>query len=306
VEPLQRSREHTASLALENTYHAAAEGDLVLGLSYDKNDLRLAQEFNDTAGLFEYPTGGSNAANAQGAIHWRYAESAKLHASISSRTRFPTLFERFSTRFGNALPNPSLDPERSTNYELGWEGNPRPDTNLSATVFYNDVQDLIQTVVVTVAPTQITQTQNVGNGEFYGLELAADSRLGDKWRIGANYSWLKRKIVDPLQPDFKPVGTPTHQAFVFVSYRPIDALMIISSLEFADDRWSDVTGGTYRRTGEYTMVDLQAQYSGSQFGNGSSWQAAIGASNLLDENFELAHGFPEPGRSFYAKLKLTF
>src|SRR5690606_2748681 len=117
--------------------------------------------FDAAAGLFEYPTGGSNAVNAQGAIHWRYTEAAKLHASISSRTRFPTLFERFSTRFGNAVPNPSLDPERSTNYELGWEGSPRPDTNLSAAVFYNDVQDIIQTVVVTTAPTQITQTQNV-------------------------------------------------------------------------------------------------------------------------------------------------
>ena len=35
------------------------------------------------------------------------------------RTRFPTLFERYSTRFGARAADPNLDPERATNYELG-------------------------------------------------------------------------------------------------------------------------------------------------------------------------------------------
>ena len=72
------------------------------------------------AGLFEYPTGGSDATNVQGAAYWRYAEARELHCVVSSRTRFPTIFERFSTRFGNAIPNPDLEPERALNYEMGW------------------------------------------------------------------------------------------------------------------------------------------------------------------------------------------
>ena len=35
------------------------------------------------------------------------------------RTRFPTLFERYSTRFGTRAVDPNLDPERATNYEIG-------------------------------------------------------------------------------------------------------------------------------------------------------------------------------------------
>ena len=33
---------------------------------------------------------------------------------------------------------------------------------------------------------------------------------------------------------------------------------------------------------------------------------AVGAHNLLDENFELAYGYPEQGRNYYAKLKAAF
>ena len=57
--------------------------------------------------------------NWQGAAILDYSRTGTAHASVSSRTRFPTLFERYSTRFGSRAVDPNLDPERSTNYELG-------------------------------------------------------------------------------------------------------------------------------------------------------------------------------------------
>ena len=44
-----------------------------------------------------------------------------MHASVSDRARFPVIFELYSTRFGTATPNPDLGPERATNLELGWK-----------------------------------------------------------------------------------------------------------------------------------------------------------------------------------------
>lgn len=302
VEPLQTTQEDTWSIALEDTFSATPDVDIVVGVSYDSNDLRQAQEYNPTQGLFEYPTGGSSAVNGQSAVYWRYSDSGELHASVSSRTRFATIFERFSTRFGTALPNPDLDPERATNYELGWELTASEhDTKLTAAVFYNDVEDMIQTVVVSAGPPQLTQAQNVGDGEYSGVELGVDSQLGTQIRVGANYTYLKRKIVDALQPNYRPTGTPTHQGFAFLSYQPIEPLTITPSIELADDRWSDVTGGAYRQVGAYTLVGLQVQYRA-----GESWQAAIGGRNLLDENYQLADGYPNPGRGFYAKVNFNF
>lgn len=301
VEPLQTTEEQTWSVALENTFKATTDIDLVAGVSYDRNELRRAQEFNTTAGLFEYPTGDSDAVNLQAQARWRYATEAELHASVSSRTRFPTIFERYSTRFGTALPNPDLDSERAINYEMGWQGRVLDSTNLTAALFYNDVKDMIQTVVVRAGPPQVTQTANIGDGEYYGIELGADSQINEQMRIGGNYSWLKRNINDPLQPNLQATGTPTHQGFLYLSYRPVDAVTITPSIELADDRWSDVTGGGYRKVGQYALVNLQLQYRPLE-----DWELALGARNLRDENFELAYGYPEPGRSVYAKLKMQF
>jgi iron complex outermembrane receptor protein len=300
IEPLQETDEETWSIAIENTFAATDELDLVAGLSHDENDLSKAQEFNATAGLFEYPTGGSDANNVQGAAYWEYATGRQLRGVISSRTRFPTIFERFSTRFGSAIPNPNLEPERAVNYELGWGAQLADGIDLSTALFYADVEDMIQTVVVVPSPQQ-TQTQNVGDGEFYGVELGVHAQISDAFGIAANYTHLEREINDPLQPTFEVVGAPDDAAFVAFIYEPTSKLTITPSLELASDRWSDVTGGGYVRTGDYSLLNLQVEYRGSE-----TWEIAAGGSNLTDESFELAQGYPEAGRNVYVRLRLSF
>ena len=301
VEPSQETVEDTWSLAVENTFAATEDLDLVVGLSHEENELERAQEFNAVAGLFEYPKGGSDATNAQGAAYWRYAAGRELRGVISSRTRFPTIFERFSTRFGTALPNPDLAPERAVNYELGWSAQLNDDLDLTTALFYADIEDMIQTVVVTAGPPQITQTQNVGDGEFYGVELGVSSRLTERWSVAGNYTHLEREITDPFQPGIEVTGAPDDAAFVAFTYEPSAKLSITPSLELASDRWSEVTGGGYVRIGDYTLLNLQIQYRGSDL-----WELAVGGTNLTDEDFQLAHGYPEPGTSLYLRLRLNF
>src|SRR6185437_2715199 len=128
TEPKQNQSQTTWSAALENTFHVRPNFDLVGGISYDKYWIDKAEEFNSIGGfIYEYPKGGANAFNWQTAAIWRYSEAAQLHFSVSDRTRFPTIFELYSQRFGTAIPNPNLGPERATNYELGWKGRVAPD-----------------------------------------------------------------------------------------------------------------------------------------------------------------------------------
>lgn len=66
--------------------------DLVAGVSYDKYQVTASEELNATAGLFSYPKGGATAFNWQGAALWQYSDSGEIHASVSSRARFPIFF----------------------------------------------------------------------------------------------------------------------------------------------------------------------------------------------------------------------
>jgi iron complex outermembrane receptor protein len=299
TEPKQHTEENTWSAAVENTFSATDALDLVAGVSYDKNDLKLAEEFNTTRGLFEYPDGGSNATNVQGAAFWSYG-GGRVNASISSRTRFPTIFERFSTRFGTALPNPDLSPERAINYEIGWDPTLSDSVRLHTAVFYSDLKDMIQTVIVIPNP-QTTQAQNVGDGRYYGVETSLDWRLTQTVRLGGNYTYLQRAITDALQPTYRVVGAPTHQGLAYVEWLPMAKLTVMPSVEFASNRYADLTAGQYIRTGEYTLANLQVDFRATD-----NVQASLGGRNLLDKNYALAFGFPEVGRTLYAKVRMDF
>lgn len=304
VEPKQNQSQTTWSAALEDTFHVTNNFDLIGGVSYDQYWIGKAEEFNSTTNrIYEYPKGGSDAFNWQTAAVWRYSETAQFHASISDRARFPTIFELYSTRFGTAVPNPNLGPERATNYELGWKGRFAHDTKLAAALFYSDVRDLIQTVQV--GPGQ-TQTQNVGDGHYYGFEISAETALSQQVSVGGNYTYIYRTIKDALQPNLRPTGVPTHKAFLYMSWRPIERLTITPSLEIASDRWSDVSTNPvqafpYVLTGAYTLANIQASYKVTD-----NFEVAGGVKNLFDQNFELAWGLPQPGRTFYVKARATF
>ncbi len=301
TEPWQTQTQYTWSVALEDTVRLGPSVDLVGGISFDKYAITRAEEFNTTAGLFEYPKGGSDAINVQGALVWRHAASGEWHASVSDRARFPMIFELYSTRFGTATPNPFLGPERATNVELGWSRTMAGDARVSAAVFYSDVRDLIQTVVL---PDSTTQTQNVGNGEFFGVEASFDVPVTATLRAGGNYTGLRRDVADVLQPDLRPTGVPTHRGFVFATWQPVAPLRITPNVEMSGDRWSDVnpvTTAPFIRTGAYTLLNIDATWV---LPNGMELSA--GGKNLGDDHYELAWGYPQQGRTFYVRTRLLF
>ena len=77
-----------------------------------------------------------------------------------------------------------------------------------------------------------------------------------------------------------------------------------ASVDIAGDRWSDVNpvpAFPYVRTGSYVLANVDATYAFSRH-----LELAIGWKNLFDDHFELAWGFPQPGRTYYLKTRMTF
>ncbi len=76
------------------------------------------------------------------------------------------------------------------------------------------------------------------------------------------------------------------------------------SMPSVSDRYSLKTSDTsltYIKTGAYALLNVQADYKLSE-----DVTLAGGATNLLDEYYELTEGFPEPGRTIYASMKAKF
>jgi len=309
-QPLQTSIEDTYSVAGENTFHATRKVDLVTGVSYDWRHLEQAQDWasasttvtlpgetvNRATGVVNYPTKDGQAFNWQTALIYRYSDDAKVYASVSDRTRFPTLFERFSTRFGGYDSNPGLQQEESTNYEIGWAGK-LWNVNLSAAIFYADTRNLIESVTLQGG---LQQSQNVGHGYQEGWEASADFRLTSNLAAGGNVTLMRLDVEQPGQT-VEITGVPDAKGIFYVKWRPLDALTITPNVEIASDRWTQNSNSVYYKLGAYTLANISAEY---ELRPGTTVNLTV--RNMFDLNYSLADGTPEPGRTIVAGFKMKF
>ncbi|KRW95379.1 TonB-dependent siderophore receptor [Paracoccus sp. MKU1] len=305
-DPTERSEEETWSLALENTWQARPDLSVIAGASFDRAEVLKADRTADDDGL---PTGSSDAVNWQLAAIWQPADRGAFHASLSSRTRFPTLFDRYSTRFGAAIPNPDLKSERALNLELGYSGEIGP-AIVSGALFYSKVDDMIQSVPVDTDEegNLISQSQNVGDGTYKGFEIAANWQIGARIGLVAHYAYLHRGITDPVRVDYRPTDTPRHEAFLRLDWQALDNLTVSPSVEVSSSRLSesaiqpdDPSLIAYSRMGGFALVNLDFDWRATD-----SASIVFGVRNLFDRNYALVEGFPEPGRNFYLTTRVTF
>jgi iron complex outermembrane receptor protein len=330
TEPRQQNLEDTYSVALENRLHLTGQIDFVAGASYDWRHLIVAQDYVDptvkTAGSFvNFPLGDGHAGNAQTALIYRYSDSGHVYANVSDRARFPTIFERFSTRFGSTLSNPNLKAERTINYELGGGDTFFGNTRFDAAVFYSDISGALENVPINFCDTTSTtaknctgtgglpgtltavmQTQNVGDGKYYGFEFSVDSRVLDTVQAGVRYTYVNRDIDaqnpvnPPLPANFHLTGLPYSQVFAYLTWNATPQLSITPNIQAASDRWSNLTGNAnvFLKTGSFVLVNLEADYAITE-----NLDFQVGARNLFDQNYQLVLGFPSEGRSFFLNLR---
>lgn len=303
TEPPQTNRENTWSVAGEYVRVLTPALTATIGVSYDWRDLERAEEYGTPPGggapaIFSYPIEDAHAWNGQGRLDWSPVEDATLYAGVSSRARFPTIFERFSSRFGGAVSNPGLEAERATSYEIGGSAT-RGAVSFAGAAFYSDISNAIVAFPFIYQGQAVTQSRNVGSGETYGVEASFDVTLGPV-AIGANYTWTHRNLDDPSDPVFEPTGVPTHKAFVFADWEAAPGLHVIPSLDIASDRWTVNSAGTrYYRTGSYIDASVRVDYEINEY-------VAIGAGvrNVFDDLYYLTDGFPEAGRRFFLTARL--
>ena len=304
--PTKRSDERTWSIALEDSWQARDDLRFVAGVSYDRADVLKA---NRTATDPGKPTGSSDAINWQMAAIWTPEAGGQYHASLSSRTRFPTMFNRYSTRFGTAVPNPDLDSERALNVEIGYSGDLGP-VLVEGAVFYSKVNDMILSVpVYSPDPAdRLTQSQNVGDGTYAGFEVAAHWEVSDTLSLKGAYTYLDRDISDPIRADLLPTDVPLHTAVLRLDWQAQSNLTISPSLEIYGSRLSDSavqptdpTAVAYTRMGGFGLLNLDIDWAVTDTAN-----VSFGIRNVTDRNYSLVDGFPEAGRSVFLTSELRF
>ncbi|MDD1015223.1 TonB-dependent receptor plug domain-containing protein [Pseudomonas rubra] len=161
-DPQTHFRDQTQSIALEDTLRLNDIFSVVGGVSYNYRKSLEAENFGTNAAsprvktLYDEPTGSDDAVNSQLGLFINTGplldidHNGQVRLTVARKSRFATIKDRYSTRFGTVIPSPDLKSERATHYELGYSGAINRQWTLDTALFVSNIEDSIQQV--TVAP----------------------------------------------------------------------------------------------------------------------------------------------------------
>lgn len=228
-EPIRQIIDNTYTLGIENIYTLTDKLLIIPGLSYSARKNQEAQDYDSkTKTISDFPTGEkSNAYNGQLGVFYYLKNNNSLRFSIAHKTRFATMKDRYSYRFGTALPNPNLKPETTTNYELNYKGKFSQLTFQTA-LFYSNLSNAI--ISINNIQPGISQMQNAGKAEFKGAEASLEYMYTHYVSLGTNVSYIERTNISNPSVHFTDV--PNSKVNFYVKYIPTKPVTLLFSAEY--------------------------------------------------------------------------
>ncbi|KPK68049.1 hypothetical protein AMJ87_12480 [candidate division WOR_3 bacterium SM23_60] len=86
----------------------------------------------------------------------------------------PPYLEEYYKEFVAPVGNPDLNPEKTSSFEIGLQGEVQENVNMTVNTFYKDVTDLIGTRFVSALPVSYIQYINVEYANIKGIETILD------------------------------------------------------------------------------------------------------------------------------------
>jgi iron complex outermembrane receptor protein len=257
------------------------------------------------------PEIGASTFSPKATISWQVSDPWRLAFSYGQAWRMPTVTELYQTVTTGptlSVPNPSLKPEHSNDYELAAEYRDGGGL-LRLSLFEQDIANALlsqSAPLVAGSTTLYAFVQNVERVRVRGLELVADRRdaiVPGLELMGSLTYTDGRTIADTAFP--AAVGKvipqlPKWRANAVATYRPDDDWSLTLGARYSDRSFgtidnSDPVSQTYQGFGGYFVLDARAQYRLN-----ANWTLSAGVDNLNNDRYFLFHPFPQ--RTFLMEI----
>jgi vitamin B12 transporter len=285
----------TDASARSTALHAGAQG-------------RLFERLDLSAGLRH-----DAAEDYDGATSWRVGAvlavpeiAGRLHASVGTAFKAPSLFQRFGVIGSFFRGNPDLRPERSFAWEVGADADipfaGRADfATLGATWFSARYRNLIN------FNPAFDSLENVDRARAQGAELSLTLRPAT-W-LGLRAAWTITESEDESTGQPLP-RRPKNLVAISARISPVPRLTVVPELVFTG-RALEGPFASYDDSGAPRAASAWNPH-GTVLNVTASWQvtpavAAFAAGrNLTDSRWEPANGFAAPGRSVLVGTRFVF
>jgi outer membrane receptor protein involved in Fe transport len=268
---------------------------------------RIANDWEFTAGLrYDHFSDFGDTVNPRLALVWltRYNLTTKLLYGRGFRA--PSFAELFNINNPVALGNPNLRPETIETVELAFDYRPIDNLHLALSVFHYWWDDIIQFVPLQPA-------QNVGEQTGLGLELEADWRITDNFRLQGNYAF--QRSTD--ETTGRNAGNaPQHLAYLRGDWEVFPTWHFSPQLNWVAGRVRPA-GDDRPDISDYALVDLTLRRLGIK----NHWEVAFSVRNLFDADARepslvrdlgsasaafIPGDLPLPGRFFFGEIRFHF
>lgn len=295
----------------ELTWNANAHGKVVTGARAD----RVLVD-NETA----VGSSGRNTVMPAGFVRYEHSLSdmpVMLYAGVGYTERFPDYWELFSPTYGpdgtsNVFDH--LKTEKTTQLDIGAKYS-NDKTNAWVSAYIGRVDDFI---LFRYNPhnSRQSQVENV-NAMIMGGEMGVAYKLSDAWKADASlaYSWGENRSDRQPLPQMPPLETRFGLSWEKNDWTATGLMRIVSSQHRVAINDGNVVGKDFGSSAGFTIFSVNTAYRVNDH-----VKLSAGVDNLFDRNYSehlnLAgnSGFGyssnqpvnEPGRTFWAKLNLTF
>jgi iron complex outermembrane receptor protein len=215
-----------------------------------------------------YPERDNWETSFRGGALWKASDAISLRAAGYTSFRLPTLNELY--RSFTVFPvvtqaNANLDPERLKGGEVGVDLKPVPGVRLSATAFYNRLDNAVANVTIA---TNTRQRQNVDAIVAKGIELTGSLTLG-QFDLDASYAFNDSKVkasgLAAALNDLRPAQSPRHMASGTLGWTGPSKLRLATTVrymgpQFEDDLQTDTMPGVATVDG-YARVPIAHGFS---------------------------------------------
>lgn len=214
-----------------------------------------------------------------------FSSGTKLHGSLGTGFRAPSLYELYDAYAGN----PGLKPEKSFSWDAG-VGQTLMDGRLTldVTVFGLDTDDLIDYSFATWSYVQVP-----GTTRRSGVELSAGWEANDWLTLNAAYTFTHTEQADGAR---RP-RVPKHDLALSAVITPAEKWTIAATARYVNDTID--TGNM--KLDNYFLLNARVAYQLTD-----NTQVYVRGENLLDQDYQVIKGYGTPDLSAYGGLTVNF
>ncbi len=234
-------------------------------------------------------------------------EQTKITARWGIAHRYPTSPEYFWWYLNNATDyfNTTFNSEEAIQYELGLDQGFGQNFQGFIRGYYYDIKDYISSTTVSGVGSVY---YNIGKVKIRGMELGFSYALPLNLKLWANATWQKGdKSDDPwdednaLSRELPDLPDTMFNAGIDFEQGPFSARFWVSHV----DEREHFTSATVVTLDAYTLVNMAARYKIYESKLVTA-ELEAAADNILDEAYQEREGYPMPGTTVMAGIRLTF